>query len=120
MNNLIQRVSYPFVKAFPGVSCGSGYFGMYARGNAQGQLAGIRFSRGAAFFFAVDKVMVNCVVKIFGELWDSFTLKGNTIFYSNHFAPKDTIPFVKVDFSKIPLIGHTVHAMWYRPHAYLK
>ncbi len=34
MNNLIQRVSYPFVKAFPGVSCGSGYFSMYARGNA--------------------------------------------------------------------------------------
>ena len=34
MNNLIQRVSYPFVKAFPGVSCGSGYFGMYAGGNA--------------------------------------------------------------------------------------
>lgn len=30
MNNLIQRVSNPFVKAFPGVSCGSGYFGMYA------------------------------------------------------------------------------------------
>lgn len=34
MNNLIQRVSYPFVKAFPCVSCGSGYFGMYAGGNA--------------------------------------------------------------------------------------
>jgi hypothetical protein len=47
--------------------------------------------------------MVNSVMKIFGELSNSFTIKGNTVFYSNHFAPKDTIPFVKADFAKYPL-----------------
>ena len=36
MNDLMQRIGHPFVKAFPGMSCGSGYFGMRIWGNAQG------------------------------------------------------------------------------------
>jgi hypothetical protein len=33
MNNLIQCIRHPFVKAFPGMRCSSGYFSMYVRRN---------------------------------------------------------------------------------------
>ena len=57
---------------------------MHGRGNAQGYLAGIRFIRGASFLFAIGKVMIHSIVKIFDEPVDRFTFKGDAVLYPDH------------------------------------
>jgi len=64
MYNLIQGISYPLIKAFPGIGSGRCYFGMNAGRYTQSQFAGIRFFWDSSFLFTVGKIMVNGVVEI--------------------------------------------------------
>lgn len=111
INSLTQGVSHPFVQAFSCMGCGRCYFRMNSRGDTQGQLTRVWFLRDTALLLTVSQVMVNSIMKIFSKPRNSFPFKGNAVFYTDNFPPKDVISVIEVDFRKIPFVCHVVHGV---------